>query len=210
MCVTEREGMGAYVRYREGGNGSLCALQRGREWELMCVTEREGMGAYVRYREGGNGSLGALQRGREWELRCVTEREGMGAYVRYREGGNGSLGALQRVTGNDPSVSRACREAEDLGVRGLWVPDPRPVHHAGGAGPGMARRLPQVRRLLAVPGRVVHVLRSRRQDVLQARLLKVRWTEPRSIVQELCESRGGRPGLSVLMSLLVSVDVKLY
>ena len=30
------------------------------------------------------------------------------------------------------------------------------------------------------------------------------------IVQELCESRGGRPGLSVLKSLLVSVDVKLY
>ena len=30
------------------------------------------------------------------------------------------------------------------------------------------------------------------------------------IVQELCESRGGRPGLSVLTSLLVSVDVKFY
>ena len=30
------------------------------------------------------------------------------------------------------------------------------------------------------------------------------------IVQELCESRGGRPGLSVLTSLRVSVDVKLY
>ena len=30
------------------------------------------------------------------------------------------------------------------------------------------------------------------------------------LVQELCESRGGRPGLSVLMSLLASVDVKLY
>ena len=30
------------------------------------------------------------------------------------------------------------------------------------------------------------------------------------IVQELCESRGSRPGLSVLTSLLVSVDVKLY
>ena len=30
------------------------------------------------------------------------------------------------------------------------------------------------------------------------------------IVQELCESRGGRPRLSVLTSLLVSVDVKLY
>ena len=30
------------------------------------------------------------------------------------------------------------------------------------------------------------------------------------IVQELCESRGGRPGLSVLTSLMVSVDVKHY
>ena len=30
------------------------------------------------------------------------------------------------------------------------------------------------------------------------------------IVQELCKSRGGRPGLSVLTSLLVSVDVKNY
>ena len=30
------------------------------------------------------------------------------------------------------------------------------------------------------------------------------------ILQDLCESRGGRPGLSVLTSLLVSVDVKLY
>ena len=28
------------------------------------------------------------------------------------------------------------------------------------------------------------------------------------IVQELCDSRGGRPGLSVLTNLLVSVDVK--
>ena len=32
----------------------------------------------------------------------------------------------------------------------------------------------------------------------------------RDIVQELCESRGGRPGLSVLTSLLVSMDVKNY
>jgi len=30
------------------------------------------------------------------------------------------------------------------------------------------------------------------------------------IVQELCESRGGHPGLSVLTSLLVSVDVKIH
>ena len=29
-------------------------------------------------------------------------------------------------------------------------------------------------------------------------------------VEELCESRGGRLGLSVLTSLLVSVDVKIY
>ena len=34
--------------------------------------------------------------------------------------------------------------------------------------------------------------------------------ERRVIVQELCESRGGRSGLSVLTSLLVSVDVKIY
>ena len=33
---------------------------------------------------------------------------------------------------------------------------------------------------------------------------------PPYIVQERCESRGGRPGLSVLTSLLVSVDVKIY
>ena len=33
---------------------------------------------------------------------------------------------------------------------------------------------------------------------------------PPFIVQELCESRGGRPELSVLTNLLVSVDVKLY
>ena len=36
------------------------------------------------------------------------------------------------------------------------------------------------------------------------------WVTPLVIVQELCESRGGRPGLSVLTSLLVSVDVKIY
>ena len=29
-------------------------------------------------------------------------------------------------------------------------------------------------------------------------------------VQELCESRGGRPGLSTLTSLMVPVDVKQY
>ena len=38
----------------------------------------------------------------------------------------------------------------------------------------------------------------------------IKSTKATLIVQELCESRGGRPGLSVLTSLLVSVDVKLY
>ena len=36
------------------------------------------------------------------------------------------------------------------------------------------------------------------------------WATQTDIVQELCESRGGRPGLSVLTSLLVSVDIKNY
>ena len=43
-----------------------------------------------------------------------------------------------------------------------------------------------------------------------APLLYVRASTLYVIVQELCESRGGRPGLSVLTSLLVSVDVKNY
>ena len=37
----------------------------------------------------------------------------------------------------------------------------------------------------------------------------MKWIPSTLIVQELCESRGDRPGLSVLTSLLVSVDVKL-
>ena len=44
--------------------------------------------------------------------------------------------------------------------------------------------------------------------------LKVTVGDSRSLglsrVEELCESRGGRPGLSVLMSLTVSVDVKQH
>ena len=40
--------------------------------------------------------------------------------------------------------------------------------------------------------------------------MKVYAVERGFIVQELCESRSGRHGLSVLTSLLVSVDVKQY
>ena len=48
-------------------------------------------------------------------------------------------------------------------------------------------------------------------DTLKTILYKVVHPKhPRLIVQELCESRGGRPGLSVVTSLLVSVDVKNY
>ena len=45
------------------------------------------------------------------------------------------------------------------------------------------------------------------------KLFSIKWSAYKmhgNIVQELCEGRGGRPGLSVLTSLLVSVDVKLY
>ena len=41
-------------------------------------------------------------------------------------------------------------------------------------------------------------------------LLWVRCSPNRLRVRELCESRGGRPGLPVLMSLMVSVDVKQH
>ena len=45
-----------------------------------------------------------------------------------------------------------------------------------------------------------------------AELQLYRYTLPPALlrVQELCESRGGRPGLPVLMSLTVSVDVKQH
>ena len=44
-----------------------------------------------------------------------------------------------------------------------------------------------------------------------SRCIKPRQTSPQKLsVQELCESRGGRPGLPVLMSLTVSVDVKQH
>ena len=59
------------------------------------------------------------------------------------------------------------------------------------------------------PGRnsPCHTIPSLLQLLLQAEALQ---SEGRVIVQELCESRGGRHGLSVLTSLLVSVDVKNY
>ena len=43
-----------------------------------------------------------------------------------------------------------------------------------------------------------------------SKVLKVVCWAGSVIVQELCESRGGRPELSVLTNLLVSVDVNIY
>lgn len=70
------------------------------------------------------------------------------------------------------------REAGHRHVRGLREPDPRPLHPARVPRPGVARRLPQVRRVQPVPGRDVHVLRERREDLLQARLRQVRRRPP--------------------------------
>ena len=49
-----------------------------------------------------------------------------------------------------------------------------------------------------------------RRGAGRGRVYTCRYIVTTFIVQELCESRGGRPGLSVLTSLLVSVDVKIY
>ena len=45
---------------------------------------------------------------------------------------------------------------------------------------------------------------------VEADSCKYKYQSVSRIVQELCESRGGRPELSVLTSLLASVDVKIY
>ena len=55
--------------------------------------------------------------------------------------------------------------------------------------------------------RLAHQADKRRQsslDIIVSRASNYRR------VQELCESRGGHPGLSVLTSLLVSVDIKQH
>ena len=66
---------------------------------------------------------------------------------------------------------------------------------------------------------VVHLLGSELRSGVKVEMAVLGSPSPNSpyglcgckfIVQELCESRGGRPGLSVLTSLLVSVDVNIY
>ncbi|KAJ1530755.1 hypothetical protein ONE63_005609 [Megalurothrips usitatus] len=72
-------------------------------------------------------------------------------------------------------------EAAHVSVRGLRGGHPRPVHPAGGAGPRVARLLPAVLRVPGLPGRDVHVLRARRQDLLQERLRETVWHQVRQV-----------------------------
>ena len=58
------------------------------------------------------------------------------------------------------------------------------------------------------PHRTVEL--CRKQTQMSKLLYKPILKSVHNIVQELCESQGGRPGLSILTSLLVSVDVKIY
>ena len=51
------------------------------------------------------------------------------------------------------------------------------------------------------------LLRWATYRVYRSMVVAVHW---HLLVQELCESRGGHPGLSILTSLLVSMDLKLY
>ena len=65
------------------------------------------------------------------------------------------------------------RPSAGLHVYRLRRRHPRPVHPAGLPGPGVARRLPPLRRVQPVPRRQLHLLRARRQDLLQAGLRQV-------------------------------------
>lgn len=85
------------------------------------------------------------------------------------------------------------REAWDGHVRGLRESNPRPVHSAGVSRPRVACGLPQMRRVQPVPGRDVHVLRERREDLLQAGLRQVSPLGPGPARGKVREGREGRP-----------------
>ena len=77
-------------------------------------------------------------------------------------------------------------------------------------------RVPAVEGILYTPQNSRCRHRLSKDGVASLRFVPEMWrsiskdTRPENIVQELCESRDGRPGLSVLTSLLVSGDVKNY
>jgi len=63
---------------------------------------------------------------------------------------------------------------------------------------------------MVLKGYMTKVARNRVTYFRSFDYIRNKITPQTDIVQELCESRGGRLGLSVLTSLLVSVDVKNY
>ena len=77
--------------------------------------------------------------------------------------------------------------------------------HSIRAGKGKGRALRQVRKR-----KCKQCDRSARRKSKCSDIIKSGKGQSFTIVQELCESRGGRLRLSVLTSLLVSVDVKIY
>ena len=125
---------------------------------------------------------------------------------------------VHKVTKLCPHVTTFCRrrqeaEAESNQGRSDNGPSALPLGHTG----LRLKTVPLVHLLNARLSRSRHVERQVPAGTeipdtpgVPPRLSPPECLPSRSIVQELCESRGGRPGLSVLTSLLVSVDVKNY
>ena len=101
---------------------------------------------------------------------------------------------LKRKESRSGTESRSCLPAEAVSNRcpSAYQPNAFPLGQTGS------------QRRRRVGGVELNVLRCR------ADILGTNCDQCLIIVQELCESRGGRPGLSVLTSLLVSVAVKIY
>ena len=65
--------------------------------------------------------------------------------------------------------------------------------------------------LLLVVSSDIMAMKESNTDYMEGHTIKALSTLQTKVrVQELCKSRGDRPGLSVLMSLTVSVDVKQH
>lgn len=93
-------------------------------------------------------------------------------------------------------------------MRGLREPDPRPVHPAGLPGPGVARRVPEMRGVQPVPGRVVHVLRAGRENLLQTGLHQVGRVDARGLELPPCVDRGLYCHREVLEKSTLTVGIR--
>ena len=69
---------------------------------------------------------------------------------------------------------------------------------------------PQLSKVLKLVRWARRAIAQRKTSAPLCRYTVVTRKVPFKLVQELCESRGGRPGLSILTNLLVSAGVKLY